>query len=137
MLEQLLSSISSLPSWLGSVVTLVTGGGLFAGIQKLWSLRMDSEKQEAQLGRKMRDELKNMLDEERSERRALEKRVDKLEERLNQERERRLEAERQNQLLQKKLDLVIQLLNDMREEQGMERLTVDELTLLAMTESDS
>lgn len=120
--------LSFLPSWIQHVFAFLTGGGAL----KAWDTWMASSKQRAELSREMRNELKSMLDEERANRKAIEKRLDKVEARLDEERERRLEAERQNELLQKKLDLVIRLLNDMREAGGKERLSVDEITLLAM-----
>jgi septal ring factor EnvC (AmiA/AmiB activator) len=135
-----------MPEWLLPLLPstdAIFGGSAVAGItaiaaagRKAWQTyastsRKDNEQQH-ELSRKMRNELKAMLDEERSERKALAKRVDQLEQRLDEEKGKRLEAERHNKVLQQKLDLVIQLLNDMREEQGKNRLSTEDLTLLAL-----
>jgi len=119
--------LTSAKAWI-TILSTLTGGI----VVRLWDTYLRGTRQDAELSRQIRDELRGMLEDERTERKALDKRVAKLEDRVDEERERRIVAERQNDVLQAKLDLVIRLLNDMREEEGLARLGEEELTILAM-----
>jgi len=131
-----------MPEWLSHIplleeaLTFIFGGGVFETGRRLWKTYASSSRKadtlQAELGRKMRDELKGMLNEERSARKALEKRVEDLEDRLDDEKERRVQAERSEEALNRKLNIVISLFNDLREEQGKPRLSGKEITLLAI-----
>lgn len=120
-------TINTLQAVIGVLSTIVGGLGV-----KLYNTYLTSQEQQHSLSQELRQELRSMLKKERGERKAIAERLDTVENRLDEERELRHKAERQNDILQRKLDLVIRLLNDMREQQGMERLKSDEIALLAL-----
>jgi hypothetical protein len=120
---------------MSSFLTFLGGGGLVGAITKLWQTYMQADQQDHEIGQQIRDELKDLLDQERGERKALEERVETLEARVEEEREQRMDAERHAMIAQQKLDLVIRLLNDMRQAAGKRRLNTEDLTLLAIDAS--
>ena len=122
----------SLPPWLDVVLALlfgtgVGGGGLYAWLLKYKRYEIDQTESDAQVGRNLRDELRREIDD-------LADRQDKLEGQLSNERQRRIEAERRHrdaawnaEILRRKVNLLIQMVNDLRTDAGMEPIEVDDL----------
>lgn len=102
------------------IASLVGGGGITAAFVKLKRVFLDSEKQDAEIARELRDELRAELDDHR-------RRLEDLEAKLDKEREARIRAEETSRILQAKLDLVIRMLNEMREAEGLGPLGEDDI----------
>ncbi|AFH22449.1 hypothetical protein OSG_eHP25_00140 [environmental Halophage eHP-25] len=121
------------------IISAVFGGGVFVGLAKLYrtysSQSRKDTKSNTEIGKGLRDELRNEVEQERKSRKNLEERVDELEDRIDKEREKRLEAQRKANQLEKKLRVIFSLFNDQRESNGKDRLTLPQITLMALDEN--
>jgi len=99
------------------VIILFLTGGTFGGVVKYF---IDARATNADIGQDLRDELRGEIDDLRSE-------VEDLRDSFLTERRARINAQSAAWALRKKLDLVIQMLNEIRKNEDMDALGMEEI----------
>ena len=121
--------MASLPLWVQLLIAALSGGGVVEAAKL--GFRYAGLNQSAQAA--FRDDLLGRVD-------GLQHRVDSLEEALQNEQRARVRAELKNEILNRRLDMLVEELNRLRQEQGMEPLDpetfrVSELPLESMNDA--
>ena len=125
-----LAASIDLTSLLSGLAGLV-GAGIFAGISKLYrTWKKQNRKDKAQ--QQDLDRLRERVQQLEADKKAQDRRIDELEARLERERERRRAEEKKAEQLEQKLNVVLRLFNDRRQQEGKERLSVPQITLMAL-----
>jgi hypothetical protein len=98
------------------IIALLTGGVITASVK----YALDAKRANAEIGKELRDEMRGEIDDLRTE-------MQTLREDFLVERRARINAQSAAWALRKKLDMVIQMLNELREKEGMETLALEEI----------
>jgi len=113
----------TLPLWLQLVIAAISGGGVVEAAKL--GFRYAGVHQTA-----FRDDLLGRVN-------GLQQRVDNLEEALQNEQRARVRAELKNEILNRRLDMLIEELNRLRQKQGMDPLNIDDFRISELPINDS
>jgi hypothetical protein len=98
------------------VLALLAGGTITATVK----YALDAKRANAEIGKELRDEMRGEIDDLRSQ-------MQSLRQSFLLERRARINAQSAAWALRKKLDMVIEMLNELREKEGMETLSLEEI----------
>jgi len=116
----------TLPLWLQLVIAAISGGGVVEAAKL--GFRYAGVHQTAQA--EFRDDLLGRVN-------GLQQRVDNLEEALQNEQRARVRAELKNEILNRRLDMLIEELNRLRQKQGMDPLNINDFRISELPINDS